>query len=142
MIIADEAVIDSSVIIAFVTPEDQTEWTRQKLSRYSYFHILDLNYYEVANVLRYKISDNYPLKTAQLAWSDSVEFMNQQAFHSFSEVINEAFNMAKNLNFSVYDAAFVLLADKLDTKLLTLDKKLATKLEETKYHRFVVCPEK
>jgi predicted nucleic acid-binding protein len=44
------------------------------------------------------------------------------------------------LNITVYDAAFLALAHKLDLRLLTLDAKFAKKLEGTKYDGIIECP--
>ena len=136
----NEAVIDSSVIIARYAPEEQSEWAKQKMAEHDYFHVLDLNYYEVANALRYKTSDKFTVKDAQIAWSRATNLMSLFALHSFSEVIDDALTVASKLNISVYDAAFVSLADSLNMRFLTLDGKLAKKLEDTKYGRLLECP--
>ena len=126
--------------MARVIPEEQTIWVLQKMSEHSYFHVLDLNYYEVANALRYKTSDKFTIKDARAAWSEALKLMNLFALHSFSEVIDDALTVASKLNISVYDAAFVSLADRLGMRFLTLDEKLAKKLAETKYYRLVEFP--
>ena len=140
MTTADEAVIDSSVIMAMVAPEEHTEWASQKIKEHRYFHVLDLNYYEVANAIRYKTSNKFTIKDAQIAWSDATNLMSLFALHSFSEVIDDALASASNLNITVYDAAFLSLAARLNMRFLTLDEKLAKKLEDTKYYRLVECP--
>ena len=87
----NEAVVDSSVITALVTPEEQSEWASQKMSEYGYFHILDLNYYEVANVIEHKTSDRFGSKDARTAFLKAVELISLFALHSFSEIIDDAF---------------------------------------------------
>ena len=126
--------------MARVIPEEQTSWALKKMSEHSYFHVLDLNYYEVANAIRYKTSDKFTIKDARAAWSEALKLMNLFALHSFSEVIDDALTVASKLNISVYDAAFVSLADRLGMRFLTLDEKLAKKLAETKYYRLVEFP--
>jgi predicted nucleic acid-binding protein len=128
--------------MARVIPEEQTRWTLQKMSEHSYFHVLDLNYYEVANALRYKTSDKFTIKDARIAWSRATNLMSLFALHSFSEVIDDALTVASKFNISVYDAAFVCLADRLGVRFLTLDGKLLKKLEDTKYYRLLECPTK
>jgi predicted nucleic acid-binding protein len=140
MVMINEAVVDSSVIIARYAAEEQSEWARQKMAEYAYFHVLDLNYYEVANALKYKISGSFTSKDAHAAWLEALKLMNLFALHSFSEVIDDALTVALKLNISVYDAAFVSLADRLGMRFLTLDEKLAKKLAETKYYRLVEFP--
>jgi len=137
-----EVVVDSSVIAALVTPEEYSDWASKKMARYEYFHVLDLNYYEVANAIRHKASDRFGAKDAAKAFTQAAELMNLYAVHSFSEVIADAMVLALELNITVYDAAFLSLADKLDMRLLTLDAKLAKKLDCTKYCGLIEYPNK
>jgi predicted nucleic acid-binding protein len=137
-----EIVMDSSVIVALVTLEDFSGWARKKISEHGYFHILELNYYEVANALRYKQSDKFNAGDAEEAFSQAVELMNQFGVHSFGEVVVDAMTLALELNIAVYDAAFLSLADKLDMRLLTLDIRLAKRLENTKYCGLIEYPNK
>jgi predicted nucleic acid-binding protein len=134
-----ETVIDSSVIVALVTPEVHSRWSRQKIAAYNRLHILDLSHYEVANALRYK-AENHSLINTQAAWSTAQNLMNISIHHTYTEVINRALSEAKNLNIAVYDAVYVLLADKLDIPFLTVDIKLTKRLEGTKYHSLLDFP--
>jgi predicted nucleic acid-binding protein len=136
----DEAVIDSSMIIALVTPEKHSDWASQIIKKYTFFHILDLSYYEVANALRYKTSSNFTAKDAQTAWSQAAKLMNLCAHHTTTEVIENAFALASDVNITVYDAAFLSLADSIGIRFLSLDGKLAKKLEGTKYYKGTECP--
>jgi predicted nucleic acid-binding protein len=138
--IFDEAVLDSSAIVALVIHEEHTAWARQKLSEQRYFHVLDLSYYEVANAIRYKISRDFTQKDALVPWADARKLMSQFFQHSFSETVDEAFRIASNLSISVYDAAFLSLADSSNLRFLTLDEKLFKKLEGTKYHKLLESP--
>jgi predicted nucleic acid-binding protein len=137
-----EVVIDSSVIIALVTIEEYSIWARQKISEHGYFHILDLSYYEVANALKYKQSQKLSSKETKEAFTQAIELMNLFGVHSFGEVVVDALSLALELNIAVYDAAFLYLADKLDIRLLTLDLKLAKRLENTRYRGFIEYPNK
>lgn len=139
---AIETVVDSSVVVALVTLEKYSEWASEKVSEHDYFHVLDLSYYEVANAIRSKTSEKFDGKDAVKAFTEAVEVMNLYAIHSFSEIIADAVALSLRLSVSVYDAAFLALADKLDIKLLTLDKKLAEKIKGTKYYGLIECPEK
>ena len=137
-----EIVVDSSVVAALVTPEQHSDWASKKLSEYDDFHALDLNYYEVANAIKYKKSDRFDAKDASKAFMQAIEMLDLYAIHNFSEVINNAIAIAIELNITVYDAAFLSLAEKLDAQLLTLDQKLVKKLEGTKYYNFMEYPTK
>jgi predicted nucleic acid-binding protein len=137
-----EIVVDSSVVAALVTPEQYSDWASKKLSEYDDFHALDLNYYEVANAIKYKKSDSFDAKDALKAFIQAMEMMDLYTIHNFSEVINNAIAIAIELNVTVYDAAFLWLAEKLDAQLLTLDQKLVKKLEGTKHYSFMEYPNK
>ena len=137
-----EIVVDSSVIAALVTPEEYSDWASKRLLEYDDFHALDLNYYEVANAIKHKESDRFSAKDAVKAFTQAAEMMDLYAVHNFSEVINDAITLALELNITVYDAAFLSLAEKLDAQLLTLDQKLVKKLEGTKYYGFMEYPNK
>jgi predicted nucleic acid-binding protein len=137
-----EIVVDSSVVAALVTPEEHSDWASKRLLEYDDFHALDLNYYEVANAIKYKQSDRFSAKDAVKAFTQAAEMMDLYAIHNFSEVINDAMVLAIELNITVYDAAFLSLAEKIDAQLLTLDQKLVKKLEGTKYYNFMEYPNK
>jgi len=137
-----EIVVDSSVVAALVTPEQYSNWASKKLSEYDDFHALDLNYYEVANAIKYKTSDRFDVKDAAKAFMQASQMLDLYEVHNFSEVINNAVAIAIELNITVYDAAFLSLAEKLDAKLLTLDLKLVKKLEGTKYFSLMEYPNK
>jgi predicted nucleic acid-binding protein len=137
-----EIVIDSSVITALVTPEQYSDWVSKKIAEYDDFHALDLNYYEVANAIKYKKSDKFDAKDTLKAFNQATEILDLSAVHTFSEVINNALTIANELNITAYDAAFLSLAQKLDTPLLTLDLKLVKKLEDTKYFNLMEYPNK
>ena len=137
-----EIVVDSSVVAALVTPEQYSDWASKKLSEYNDFHALDLNYYEVANAIKYKKSDMFDAKDTLKAFNQAIEILDLYAVHNFSEVINNALAVAIELNITVYDAAFLALAQKLNAKLLTLDQKLVKKIEGTKYFNLMEYPNK
>ncbi len=135
-----EIVLDSSIIVALATLEDYSSWARKKISQHSYYHILELSYYEVANAVRYKRSDKFTAKDAEEAFSDAIDFLYLCGVHSFGEVVIDAMRLALELDIAVYDAAVLSLADKLEMRLLTLDVKLAKRLEPTRYRGLIEYP--
>lgn len=142
MSLATEVVVDSSVIVALVTLEEYSDWVSSRLLEVDDFHALDLNYYEVANAIKHKESDTFSSKDAVEAFIKAEQLMNLYVVHSVSEVISDAIVIALELKITVYDAAFLSLAEKQDTQFLTLDYKLAKKIEGTKYYTRVECPNK
>jgi predicted nucleic acid-binding protein len=137
---ATEAVLDSSVLVALVTPEKYSEWASESVQTHEYSHILDLNFYEVANAINHKISDRFTSKDAADAFQHAEKMMNLNSIHSFSEIIADALSKALELKITVYDAAFLALADKLNIRLMSLDVKFAKKLETTKYYSLIEYP--
>jgi predicted nucleic acid-binding protein len=139
---ATDAVVDSSVIVALVTLEEQSDWAEKAVQNYEYFHILDLSFYEVANALEHKRSSCFDAEDARTAFKQAQNMMNLYAVHSFSEVITESLNKALEFKIAVYDSAFLSLADKLQMPFLTLDTKLTKKLAHTRYAEVIRCPNK
>jgi len=137
-----EVVVDSSVIVALVIPEDHSDWALKKISEHEYFHILEFSYYEVANAIKCKTPNKLSVTEAEKVFTRALDIMNQFGVHSFGEVIVDAMTLALELNIAVYDATFVSLADKLDMRLLTLDVKLAKRLEHAKCRGLIEYPNK
>ncbi len=135
-----EAVVDSSVIVALVMPEDNSKWALEKISEHEYGHILDFSYYEVANAIKCKAPNKLSKKEVESVFSKAVDIMNLFGVHSFGEVVFDSMSLALEFNIAVYDAAFLCLADKIDMRLLTLDLKLAKKLENSKLHGLIEYP--
>ncbi len=136
---AIEVVIDSSVIVSLVTLEKYSDWASKTMQEYEYFHVLDLSFYEVANAIKHKVSGEFDAKDAAAAFKQAEKMMNLYEVHNFSEVIVDALNKSLELNITVYDAAFLALAYKLNLQFLTLDTKLFKKLECTKYKGLIEC---
>ena len=137
---ATDAILDSSIIIALVTPERYSEWARRKIRNYEYFHALDLSFYEVANAIEYKVPKELDTKDAIEIFRKAEKMMNLYTVHSFSEATTDLTKKALDLKITAYDAAFLSLSDKLKMPFLTLDIKLAKKLEHTKYYELIECP--
>jgi predicted nucleic acid-binding protein len=137
-----DAVIDSSVIAALVTPEKYSEWVSKNTQNYGYFHILDLSFYEVANAIEHKVPSGLDSKDAIRAFKQAEKMMTLNAVHSFAEVVTDALKKALELKITVYDAAFLSISDKLKIPFLTLDVKLAKSFENTKYNELTEYPNK
>jgi predicted nucleic acid-binding protein len=137
---ATDAILDSSIIVALVTPEKYSGWARRKIENYEYFHALDLSFYEVANSIEYKVPKELDTKDAIEILRKAEKMMNLFTVHTFSESTTDLLKKALELKITTYDAAFLSLSDKLKMPFLTLDIKLAKKLEHTKYYELVECP--
>jgi predicted nucleic acid-binding protein len=135
-----DAIVDSSVIVALVTPEEYSEWASEITQNFEYFHILDLSFYEVANAIERKVSNRFDAKDVTAAFKRAEKMMNLFTVHKFSEVITDSLNKALEQKITVYDAAFLSLSEKLKIPFLTLDFKLTKILEDTKYDELIEFP--
>lgn len=139
---ATDAVVDSSVIVALVTPEEQSDWAEKTIEKYQYLHTLDLSFYEVANAIEHKLSDRFNTNDVSRTFNDAERIMSLYAVHGFGEVVKDSLIKAVTLKIAVYDAAYLSLADKLKMPFLTLDLKFVKKLEGTKYSGLIESPNK
>jgi len=137
---ATDAILDSSTIVALVAPERYSEWARSKIRNYEYFHALDSSFYEVANAIEYKVPKELDTKDAIEIFRKAEKMMNLFTVHTFSESTTDLLKKALELKITAYDAAFLSLSDKLKMPFLTLDIKLAKKLEHTKYYELIEYP--
>jgi predicted nucleic acid-binding protein len=138
---ATEGVLDSSVIVSLVVPEEFSDWSDNVMKEYKSLSTLELSYYEVTNALRNKVMQReLPKAEASGALVDASELISRLELHEAEEVIFASFNLATELNISVYDAAFLNLAKKHRSKLITLDTKFAKKIKGTPYYNILVHP--
>ncbi len=138
-----EAVIDSSVIIAVLTPEKYSEWADETLGRIDRWISIDLIYYEIANTIWKKYLKLKILKREEAyeALDKALETLKHLfKIYSYNDLIKEAFETAEKLDITVYDAAYFVLTEKLGTKLITLDEKLHKKLENTEHSKTIITP--
>lgn len=136
-----DAVVDASIIVALVTPEEHSEWASAEITSFDYFHIPDLCYYEVANAIKTKtIKKELNNRMAIDAFTEAVKLLNLCAIHGFSEIIADAIALSIKTDISTYDATYISLAKSTGSKLITLDKKLARKLENTQYTKMITAP--
>ena len=134
-----EAVVDALAIVALITPEESSEWASKAISKFSYLHIPDLCFYEVANAIKAKVlKKEINNKEAIEAFAEAVKLMDLCAIHGFTEILADAMALALGLNVTVYDGAYLSLAEKTGAKLITLDKKFAKNLEGTDYSKMVI----
>ncbi|AAL62596.1 conserved hypothetical protein [Pyrobaculum aerophilum str. IM2] len=121
-------VVDASAIAALYVPEERSEQAERAVSQAQELHTLDLAAYEVANDLwkharRGLLREDEASNMLEELW----EFFKALKVHSYAEVLKDAFALALKHGVTVYDAAYVALAEKIGGKLLTLDRQLAEK---------------
>jgi predicted nucleic acid-binding protein len=138
-----DAVIDSSIIVAVLTPEKYSEWADETLGRIDKWISIDLIYYEIANTIWKKYLRLKILKRdeAYEALDKALKTLNNLfIIYSYDKLIKEAFEVAEKSDITVYDAAYLVLAERLETKLVTLDEKLYKKLKNTEHAKTIIAP--
>jgi len=140
----EKAVVDSSVLVALLTPEKHSEWVEGVLSETEEWFSLDLIYYEVANAIwkKYKKVGSLGREDAYKALEKALEILRYLfKIYSYSEVVKKAFETAEKYDITVYDAAYIVLAKTLGAKLITLDRELLGKLGKTSLSKLFMTPE-
>jgi len=88
-------------------------------------YVPDLLTYEIANVLRFKPDLSQGQVQAAL---NSLYDMQIRIVKGSREVVKEAIHLAYLYEVTVYDAAFVAIAENLSIPFITADDKLSQKL--------------
>lgn len=131
--------LDSSVVIKWFR-KDEVLRDRAIQLRQAYLdgrltiYVPDLLVYEIANVLRYKPD----LDRAQVQQAlESLFAMQIKIKDITGEVIRRAIEIAYSYGITVYDAAFVAMAEHLETDFITADEKLGQTLQNISYVRYL-----
>lgn len=131
----DSVVLDSSVVIKWfrryeALRKQALELRRAYLNGHLFIHVPDLLIYEIANVLRYK-PDMNEAKVRQAL--QSLFDMGIGIEHIGTELIGRTVGIAYSYGVTVYDAAFVALAEQLKADLITVDVELTQRLHDIPY---------
>ena len=131
----ESTVLDSSVVLKWFRKDeiwrDSALQMRQTyLDGHMLIYVPDLLIYEIANVLRYK-----PDLTDQQVQEalDSLYDLHIKIVEISQEMIKGAIRLAYSYGITVYDAAFMALAESLKAPFVTADEKLSEKLSDVPY---------
>lgn len=131
----ESTVLDSSVVLKWFRKDeiwrDSALQMRQiYLDGHMLIYVPDLLIYEIANVLRYK-----PDLTNQQVQEvlDSLYDLHIKIVEISQEMIKGAIRLAYSYGITVYDAAFMALAESLKVPFVTADEKLSKKLSDVPY---------
>ncbi len=129
----NSAILDTSVVIKWLHRENEEDVDKALLLREAYLHgaldvsIPDLLIYEFSNFLRYR-SGLKPAEIMDLArgfWSFGFNV------YPVTEAMTQSMlELALEHEISVYDAAFVALANRLSSSLVTADRALYKKVRD------------
>ncbi len=124
----DRVVLDSSVIAAIFFPEETSE-RAEEFAKESHVITVDLSIIEVANVAwkRYRFFGENRMIVEE-ALKSCREFIRDvcEVVQS-NELLEEAFNIAVDVDITVYDALFVVASKRKSARLVTSDRKLFEK---------------
>ena len=96
------------------------------------FYVPDLFFIECTNILwKYVNFYDYPSGTAEQDLADLVQLPLRVV--PTVELAEEALRLAVNQEIAAYDAAYVLLAQRLSLPLVTADEPLVKRFEETNF---------
>ncbi|MDO8505637.1 MAG: type II toxin-antitoxin system VapC family toxin [bacterium] len=124
-------VVDASVVIKWFIPESGTAEAGIILNDHMFgredIFVPELLFYEVVNTLRYKRDIEQDAVSGFIAVLSRLELKRAGTDEQF---LNTMFSLATKYDISVYDAAYVALAEVFDCRLVTADAKLARKIGE------------
>ena len=132
-------VLDSSAVVALFFREEASDRAEEVVGKYSERYTVSQVYSEVANAawkrVRFYGEDE---ELVRQALDSAIEFVDGVCeVVDARELLDRAFDLSLELGITVYDALFVALAAKLNTKLVTTDAKLVEKLRGTKLESLI-----
>jgi predicted nucleic acid-binding protein len=127
-------VIDASALAALLMPEDGGEEVEKAVKEAEGVSTLDLAAYEVGNAVWRRVRrGELSMEEGNVVISTLLSLLDTFEVFSYREVAAYAFRLAVDAGVTVYDAAYVVLAKRLDARLLTLDGELLRKFPDVTY---------
>jgi predicted nucleic acid-binding protein len=127
-------VIDASALAALLMPEDGGEEVEKAVKEAERVSTLDLAVYEVGNAVWRRVRrGELSMEEGNVVVSTLLSLLETFEVFSYREVAADAFRLAVDAGITVYDAAYVVLAKRLDARLLTLDGELLRKFPDVTY---------
>ncbi len=128
-------IVDASVAIKWFSPEESRDKALQIrddfINELIEIAVPELLFYEVANALRY----SRVLRVGDVRGAVSALLDMQLTMHTLhKELLNEAVDMAYNYGITVYDAVYLALAKRLNSRLYTVDRELVRKASKYVKH--------
>lgn len=133
-----EYIVDASVIAAALFPETHSETARTFLADGPLLAAPDLLPLEIASIAAKKVwRQEIPLQSGQRALHALSDFVAH--FAPAFDLAERAFSLAAIHKFSAYDAAYLALSERLNVRLMTLDRKLVRRAEDAGLIRQIEC---
>jgi predicted nucleic acid-binding protein len=129
-------VIDASALAALLMPESGGEEVEKAVKEAERVSTLDLAAYEVENAVWRRVRrGELSMEEGNVVVSTLLSLLETFEVFSYREVAADAFKLAVDTGITVYDAAYVVLAKRLNARLLTLDGELLRKFPDVTFHR-------
>ena len=136
-----KGVLDTSVLIKFVLPEDHSDAARniieQHLSSVLEFSAPEYILVEAANVLWKRVTRNHLLPGEAVQALNSLRQIGLMLVPE-SQLLDDALMFAANTNIAVYDALFCVLAHQQQVPLITADLPLVARLRNSPIQVFTL----
>ena len=122
-------VVDTNIISYFYLPTDQTRWAEQLLEQEPTWVAPILWRSEFRNVLAFYLRKNLiDITTALTLHQEGEDFQHD---HEFAIPSLKVLSLVSQSSCSAYDCEFVAVAQLLDTRLVTEDKKIIKEFPKT-----------
>ncbi len=127
-------VLDASIILKMIFEEQDTPLALQLRERHikgeEIIAAPELLYYELANVLATKVPISVKNASSVLTEIFNLEFMT---FTLGEEEFLTSISASRKYKISIYDASYVILAERLSCDFITADMKLFKKTKDLKF---------
>ncbi len=131
-------VLDASIILKLIFEEKDTPQALQlrenHITREEKIAAPELLYYELANVLATKVA--IPVKNASSALAEIFN-LEIEAFTLGVEEFLSSISVSRKYKISVYDASYMILAERLNCDFITADAQLFRKTKDLKFVRLL-----
>jgi len=135
-------VVDSSVLFALFFPEEYSEWSEEMIKEYDELHVPELVFLETSNaawkrIIVFKQPSDIVLRSLKLLH----KFISDMCIvHRDIDYLQRTIELSIELGATIYDSLFLAIAEKYETKVLTVDRKLVETLKHKKEEYRVVSP--
>jgi len=135
-------IVDSSVLFALFFPEEYSEWSEEVIKEYDELHVPELVFLETSNaawkrIVLFKQPSDIVLKNLRLLH----KFISDVCIiHRDIDYLQRTIELSIKLRTTIYDSLFLAIAEKYETKVLTVDKKLVETLKHRKEEHRVISP--
>ena len=131
-------VLDASIILKLILEEQDTPLVLQlrenHITREEKIAAPELLYYELANVLATKVP--IPVRNASSALAEIFN-LEIETFTLGVEEFLSSISVSRKYKISVYDASYMILAERLSCDFITADAQLFRKAKDLKFVRLL-----